>query len=157
MPHYDLTDRPMYDAERYTRATVAESPSLLYNNLTAGPSSLGYVHGSQAIVVPVERALSGDPSEKRPILTEGGNRTAYQVKIVTFGAETFFVLCTAEACTSSTTPAARFATPARSPARPPSSSRTAPRWQTSPAACVPAVPRTVAHSCASARPTAPCW
>ena len=60
-------------------------------------------------------------------------------------------------CTSSTTPAARFATPARSPARPPSSSRTAPRWQTSPAACVPAVPRTVAHSCASARPTAPCW
>ena len=97
MPHYDLTDRPMYDAERYTRATVAESPSLLYNNLTAGPSSLGYVHGSQAIVVPVERALSGDPSEKRPILTEGGNRTAYQVKIVTLGAETFFVLCTAEA------------------------------------------------------------
>ena len=96
MPHYDLTDRPMYDAERYTRATVAESPSLLYNNLTAGPSSLGYVHGSQAIVVPVERALSGDPSEKRPILTEGGNRTAYQVKAVTLGAETFFVLCTAE-------------------------------------------------------------
>jgi hypothetical protein len=87
---------PIYDAERYTRATIAESPSLLANNLTAGPSTLAYVHDTQALMVPLERLLIGARTEKLPILTKGGNRTATQVKIVTLGATSFFVLCTSE-------------------------------------------------------------
>lgn len=86
----------MYDAERYTRATVGESPSLLANNLTAGPSTLAYVHDTQALMVPVERLLVGARTEKLPILTKGGNRVATQVKAVTLGASSFFVLCTVE-------------------------------------------------------------
>jgi hypothetical protein len=86
----------MYDAERYTRATVGESPSLLANNLTAGPSTLAYVHDTQALMVPVERLLVGARTEKLPILTKGGNRVATQVKAVTLGASSFFVLCTVQ-------------------------------------------------------------
>ena len=87
---------PMYDAERYTRATVGESPSLLANNLTAGPSTLAYVHDTQAVMVPTERLLAGARTEKLPMLTKSGNRTATQVKSVTLGASSFFVLCTIE-------------------------------------------------------------
>ena len=86
----------MYDAERYTRATVGESPSLLANNLTAGPSTLAYVHDTQALLVPLEPLLAGARTEKLPILTKGGNRTATQVKAVTLGASSFFVVCTVE-------------------------------------------------------------
>ena len=87
---------PMYGPERYTRATVAESPSLLANNLTAGPSVVAYVHDCQALMVPLERLLIGARSEKLPIFSKGGNRTATQVKIVTLGPNSFFVLCTVE-------------------------------------------------------------
>ena len=36
------------------------SPSLLFNNLTADESTLGYVHLNQAMMLPITGALSGD-------------------------------------------------------------------------------------------------
>ena len=87
---------PIYDAERYTRENIGEFPSLLANNLTAGPSTLAYVHDTQALLVPTVRLLAGARTEKRPMLTKGGNRTATQVKAVTVGASSFFVACTIE-------------------------------------------------------------
>jgi|TARA_B110000977_G_scaffold145035_1_gene184068 WD40 repeat protein len=98
MLHSNEATEPAYDSERYTRATVAESPSLLTNNLTAGPGTLAYVHDSQALMVPQERLLIGARTEKLPILTKDGKRpiVATQVKIVTIGQHSFFVLCTTE-------------------------------------------------------------
>ena len=54
------------------------------------------MHDTQALMVPVERLLVGARTEKLPILTKGGNRVATQVKAVTLGASSFFVLCTVE-------------------------------------------------------------
>ena len=47
-------------------------------------------------MVPLEPLLAGARAEKLPILTKGGNRTATQVKAVTLGASSFFVVCTVE-------------------------------------------------------------
>ena len=84
-----------YVADRHTKATLAETPSLSRNNLTAGPSLLGVVHNAQTLMVPVARALAGDAVEKLPIFTKDGNREIFQAKVVVLGADVFFVLCTA--------------------------------------------------------------
>ena len=84
-----------YVADRHTKATLAETPSLSRNNLTAGPSLLGVVHNAQTLMVPVARALAGDAIEKLPIFTKDGNREIFQAKVVVLGADVFFVLCTA--------------------------------------------------------------
>lgn len=84
-----------YDAERFTKATVKESPTLLYNNLTADLQTMAYVHMNQALMIPIASALSGDNVEKYPILSPTALVAAYQVRLVTLGAESFFVLATA--------------------------------------------------------------
>jgi hypothetical protein len=84
-----------YDAERFTKATLKESPTLLYNNLTADQHTMGYIHANQALMIPIASALSGDNVEKLPILSPEVTTAAYQVRLVTLGAESFFVLATA--------------------------------------------------------------
>ena len=84
-----------YDAERFTKATMKDSPTLLYNNLTSNEHSVAYVHMNQALMIPIASALSGDTVEKVPILSPEGIVAAYQVRLVTLGAESFFVLATA--------------------------------------------------------------
>ena len=84
-----------YDAERFTKATLTDSPTLLYNNLTADEQSVAYVHMNQALMIPIASALSGDSVDKVPILSPEGIVAAYQVRLVTLGAESFLVLATA--------------------------------------------------------------
>ena len=84
-----------YDSERFTKATLSASPSLLYNNLSADHSHVAYVHVDQALVVPIASALSGDTVEKRVVISPEGTVSTYQVRLVTLGAETFFVIATA--------------------------------------------------------------
>lgn len=83
-----------FDSERYTKATLQESPTLLYNNLTADEHTVAYVALNQALTVPIASALSGDAVEKKPILSPKGLSPVYQVRLVTLGAESFFVLAT---------------------------------------------------------------
>jgi WD40 repeat protein len=81
-----------YDAERFTKATLTATPTLLFNNLTADESTLGYVHLNQAMMLPISGALSGDTVEETPVLRKESN-PLFQAKLVTLGAESFFVLC----------------------------------------------------------------
>ena len=69
-------------------------PSLLFNNLTADEGTIAFVHVNQALLVPIASALSGDAVEKQVISSKDAV-PLFQVRIVTLGAETFFVLCTA--------------------------------------------------------------
>ena len=84
-----------FDSERYTKATLQESPTLLYNNLTADERTVAYVHMNEALMVPIASALSGDTVEKNPIFFPESVSSVYQVRLVTLGAESFFVLATA--------------------------------------------------------------
>jgi|AntAceMinimDraft_1070359.scaffolds.fasta_scaffold11846_3 hypothetical protein len=87
-----------YDGERFTKAMLKASPSLLYNNLTANHTSLGYVHLHHALMIPIASALSGDSVDKLTLPPCSGAEdtvAAYQVRLVTLGAESFFVLATA--------------------------------------------------------------
>ena len=83
-----------FDAQRYTKATLKASPTLLYNNLTADAHTVAYAALDQALMVPIASALSGDAVEKTPIAYPLGSSQVYQVRLVTLGAESFFVLAT---------------------------------------------------------------